>query len=117
MAEKEAYISSRPHLRSTSLRSTLYRRPGQRGAPFRTFHRRKHGWLAVRNAAKAETEASRAHPEAANDAGEDNFDGDNDDDEEELFDEWAPGRIRATPERPLFTPTPSPSPKRSRWSY
>ena len=28
--------------------------------------------------------------------------------EEELFDEWAPGRIQATPERPNITRTPSP---------
>ena len=26
--------------------------------------------------------------------------------EEELFDTWAPGRIVATPERPAFSPTP-----------
>ena len=28
------------------------------------------------------------------------------DEKEEEFDEWAPGRCRVTPERPLFTPTP-----------
>ena len=26
--------------------------------------------------------------------------------DEELFEEWAPGLLRATPERPAFTPTP-----------
>ena len=28
--------------------------------------------------------------------------------EEELFDEWAPGHMQATPERPNITRTPSP---------
>ena len=28
----------------------------------------------------------------------------------ELFEEWAPGRVRATPERPVFTPSPQTSP-------
>ena len=32
-------------------------------------------------------------------------------DEEELFDEYAPGRVRAMPQRPVFTPTPEPSPR------
>ena len=33
--------------------------------------------------------------------------GDDEKEEEELFDEWQPGRCRATPERPTFTPYPS----------
>ena len=32
------------------------------------------------------------------------------DSDDELFDEWAPGRVRATPERPTFTPSPQTSP-------
>ena len=35
---------------------------------------------------------------------------DSDDSDEELFDQWEPGRVRATPERPVFTPTPKSSP-------
>ena len=40
--------------------------------------------------------------------------------EEELFDEWQPGLCRATPERPIFTPTPPSSEGRLRrvdWDY
>ena len=32
------------------------------------------------------------------------------DSDDELFEEWAPGRVRATPERPVFTPSPQTSP-------
>ena len=40
--------------------------------------------------------------------------------EEELFDDWQPGLCRATPERPIFTPTPPSSEGRLRrvdWDF
>jgi len=52
------------------------------------------GTPSAQTHAKVEADETQQHDEAE------------DEDVEELFDEWAPGRIRATPERPLFPPTP-----------
>ena len=61
--------------------------------------------------ARAEAAESRAaHPQVA--AVEmDKQSVEDDVEDEEYFSDWAPGRVAATPERPVFSPTPESSPR------
>ena len=63
----------------------------------------------MRKARAEAAEARAAHPQI--DAVEIDKQSVDDVEDEEYFDQWAPGLVLATPDRPVFTPTPESSPR------
>ena len=60
--------------------------------------------------ARVEAGATRAAHLQVETDGTDKQSEDDDVEDEEYFDQWAPGLVLATPDRPVFTPTPDVSP-------